>query len=63
MDREVDPNATRYTVLAIPLEDYADLDAYERMADRMLDLNWVITCLQLRDVFSFPASYLEPKQQ
>ena len=55
--RDLDPDATRYNVLAIPLSDYADLDDSEDRADRLSDLNWVVGTLRLSDVFSFPDSY------
>ena len=63
MIRDLDPNSTRYNVIAVPFSDYADLDDAEDRADRLLDLNWMVARLRLSDIFSFPDSYRSPDRK
>ena len=57
MVRDLDPKATRYNVVAIPLTDYADLDYGEVVANRVQDLSFVIGSLRLTDLLSFSTSF------
>jgi hypothetical protein len=58
MLREVDPDCDRYDAILVPFDSYDDR-AWERHADRELDLNYLIPLLRVRDlprfVFSYPS--------
>lgn len=66
--RDLDPRATRYNVIVLPLTDYADADSVEpfgidKEADSDLDLNRLIVRLRLADTLTFPFTYLDPKRK
>jgi hypothetical protein len=58
--RDVDPDASRYAAVVIPLNDYSDQDSVEDPAERMVDLHYVAVRLRLGDVAEFAASYTKP---
>ena len=55
--RDLDPEATRYNVIAIPMTDYADWDYGDNIANRVQDLSFVIGSLRLTDLLSFSMSF------
>jgi hypothetical protein len=57
MLRETDPTARRYTAVVVPANDYDLRDTVDNLADRILDLNYVIACLRLGDLPEFTGSY------
>jgi hypothetical protein len=63
--RDLDPDATRYNVIALPMTDYIDADGEEPPdvdieADRYVDLDRLIVRLRLEDVARFPFTYRDP---
>lgn len=66
--RDLDPAATRYNVIVLPLTDYEDADGLEppdidKEADRDVDLNRLIVRLRFGDILSFPFTYLDPEKK
>lgn len=65
MLREIDPNRNRFTVVALPLPDYDDVDVpityggdhWDNDFDRELDAHWLAGELALKDVWTFPWSF------
>ncbi|HWF46012.1 MAG TPA: hypothetical protein VG168_03320 [Bryobacteraceae bacterium] len=56
MLREIDPRSRKFNVIAIPLRDYADLGRFDNLANRIVDLNWIISCLRVGDIAPFTES-------
>ena len=66
--RDLDPEAKRYNVVVLPLQDYLDEDgiyppALDDEADRDIDLNRLIVRLRFKDIFDFPFTYREFNQK
>ncbi len=57
--RDLDPDAKRYNVIAIPFADYADLDFDDLQAGHVQDLNFLVGSLRLPDVWEFAESFPE----
>jgi hypothetical protein len=65
MLREIDPNRNRFTVVALPLPDYDDVDVpityggdhWDNDSDRELDAHWLAGELSLKDVRTFPWTF------
>lgn len=58
--RDLDPHATRYQTIVLPMDDYADLDGPEDIADREADLHWLINRLRWTDTWDFANSFPDP---
>jgi hypothetical protein len=56
MLREVDPRCDRYDAILVPFDSYDDR-AWERHADRDLDLNYLMPLLRVTDLPRFVLSY------
>lgn len=56
MLREVDPGAKRYAAVIIPVNEYED-DDWEDMANRIVDLHYLVPLLRYRDVIEFSGSF------
>ncbi|MDQ6664452.1 MAG: hypothetical protein M3Z23_08665 [Acidobacteriota bacterium] len=55
--RELDPHASRYQAIVLPLHDYNDDGEFDNAPDRVLDLHWAIALLRYSDLFDFPRSF------
>lgn len=55
--RDLDPDASRYQVIVLALEDFSDQDRSEDLAGRVLDLHYVIRRLKLSDIREFAGSF------
>jgi hypothetical protein len=58
--RDTDPTARRYAAVVVPANDYDLRDTPDNLADRLLDVNFVIAQLRLTDLAEFSGSYREP---
>ncbi|MCE5309768.1 MAG: hypothetical protein LLG20_19210 [Acidobacteriales bacterium] len=56
MLREVDPGARRYAAVIIPVNEYED-DDWEDLANRTVDVNYLVPLLRLGDVVEFSTSF------
>jgi hypothetical protein len=71
MLREIDPNKDRFTVVALPLPDYDDVDVpityggdhWDNDSDRELDAHWLAGELSLKDVSTFPWTFHSPTRK
>jgi hypothetical protein len=61
--RDLDPDASRYQVIVLAMEDFSDRDRSEDLADRLLDLRYVIRRLTFSDLPEFAASFPTPEKQ
>lgn len=61
--RDADPKADRYKAIVFCLDNYNDEDAYEDVADRESDLNYLLNRLRLSDLPEFAFSYHDPQRQ
>lgn len=57
MIRDLDPAATRYQVVVLPMDDYSDIDSAEDVANREADLRWLINRLRWTDILEFANSF------
>ena len=57
MLRDLDPHRNRYAAIAIPIDDYQDLDDLDDVADRTPDLSLVINRLRFSDILPFTFSF------
>ena len=55
--RDVDPGKKRYGAILIPVDDYDDGEIQEDLADRLLDLHYLVGVLKLSDISEFAGSY------
>jgi hypothetical protein len=55
--RDLDPSRSRYRAIILPVERYDDIDEFEDLADRLLDLHYCIVRLRYGDSFQFAASF------
>ncbi len=55
--RDLDPDSSRYQVIVLAMEDFSDQDRQEDLADRLLDLHYVIRRLKLSDIREFAGSF------
>ena len=60
MLREVDPHRNRYAAIVLPTNEYED-DDWENLADRTLDIYYLIPLLRVGDVYDFTMSFPEWK--
>jgi hypothetical protein len=63
MLRDADPTARAYRAIVIALDSYNDDDAFEDVADRESDLNYLAARLGWRDLAEFSGSYHDPERQ
>lgn len=59
--RELDPTATRYRAIVLPVEGYDDEDTYVDFSDYPLDANYLSPLLRWTDVPEYPLSYTTPQ--
>jgi hypothetical protein len=59
--RDTDPGARRYAAVVVPVNDYDLRDVPDHLADRLLDVNFVIAHLRVRDLTEFSGSYSSPE--
>jgi hypothetical protein len=57
MLRDVDPTARRYAAIIIPVEDYNDPEQWESLANRPIDVNFLIARLRWNDLVEFAGSH------
>ena len=57
MARDLDPDAHRYAVVLLPVDDYDDEDTGRESSDEIVDLHYAIARLRLADVLEFSASF------
>ncbi len=55
--RDLDPTRRRYQAIVLPIEDFYDEDNLEDIADRALDLRYVISRIRYSDIAEFTASF------
>jgi hypothetical protein len=55
--RDLDPSRKRYHAIILPLLNYGDIDIFEDMRDRMLDLHHCVARLRYADAFEFASSF------
>jgi hypothetical protein len=55
--RDTDPTARRYAAVVVPVNDYDLRDVPDNLADRLLDVNFVIGHLRVGDLPEFSGSY------
>jgi hypothetical protein len=61
--RDLDPDASRYQVIVLAVDDFADRDRQEDLADRLLDLHYVIRRLKFSDLWEFATSFPTPEMR
>lgn len=61
MLRAVDPDAKRYSAIVIGMNDYEDAEILEDYANRLGDLNLVVSLLGWRDIAEFSGSFHDPE--
>jgi hypothetical protein len=57
MFRDADPTRHAYSAIVIPVEDYDDVETWERHTNRETDLHYVISHLRWSDIPEFAGSY------
>jgi len=55
--RDIDPTRRRYSAIVIAMEYYEDIDRLENMANRTLDLHYVVARLRFSDILDFTSSF------
>ena len=55
--RDIDPRRDRYNAIAIPLDDYNDIDGTDDPADRQSEMWLVINRLRLTDILPYTLSF------
>jgi hypothetical protein len=55
--RDLDPSRKRYRAIIFPVDSYEDIDAFEDMADRLLDLHFCVARLRYQDIIPFAFSF------
>lgn len=55
--RDLDPHRDRYAAIAIPIEDYADPDDYEDIADRVSEMLLLVNRIRLPDIVPYTLSF------
>lgn len=55
--RDVDPHRDRYAAIVIPIEDYADPDDYEDIADRVSEMLLLVNRIRLSDILPYTLSF------
>ncbi len=58
--RDADPSRQRFRAIVIGLDHYSDQDSYDPLADRLIDLNFVVSRLGIVDVWPFASSMNDP---
>lgn len=61
--RDLDPSRKRYRAIILPLDAYGDIDAFEDLSDRMLDLHYCIARLRYTDALEFASSFRTFRQR
>ncbi len=61
--RDLDPTASRYGIVVLPLHHYNDDGEDDDLRDRILDLHWAIARLRYSDLFDFPHSFPTPSNR
>jgi hypothetical protein len=54
--RDLDPTRMRYRAIILPVEAYEDIDIFEDLGDRLLDLHFCIMRLRYSDSYEFASS-------
>jgi hypothetical protein len=60
MLREMDPEASRFQVVVVPVEGYDDEDGASDWADSVRDSRIVVFCLRAPDIWNYVASFHSP---
>ena len=60
MLRDADPARRRFAAIVLPLDEYADEDRWDRVEDRLSDLNFVVGRLRVPDCADFASSMRAP---
>ena len=61
--RDLDPDARRYQILVLGLDDFSDQDRQDDLAGRLLDLHYVVRRLRFSDIPEFAASFPTPAKR
>ncbi len=56
--RDVDPHRNRYAAIAVPIDDYNDIDPPEPSADQVSEMPLVINRLRVSDILPYTLSFL-----
>ncbi len=59
--RDIDPHRDRYAAIAIPIDDYNDIDSTDDPADRLSEMWLVINRLRLTDIVPYTLSFKSPE--
>ena len=60
MLRGADPKANKYSAVVVAMEDYEDTETLEDLANRAVDLHYLIVRLNYSDILDFARSYHDP---
>ena len=61
--RDLDPSHKKYCAIVLPVESYDDIEGFEVLSDRLLDLHYCIVRLRYSDVIPFASSYSTGRRQ
>ena len=61
--RDLDPQRNRYAAIAIPIDDFNDLDDIEDVADRVSDIRLEINRLRVTDIVPYTLSFTRWKSR
>jgi hypothetical protein len=61
--RDLDPTRNRYSAIILPVESYDDIDTFEDLGDRLLDLHYCVMRLGYRDAYEFASSFHTPRSR
>lgn len=61
--RDLDPGRKRYHAIILPFENYGDIDIFEDLLDRRLDLHYCVARLRYTDAFEFASSFRTFRQR
>jgi hypothetical protein len=61
--RDLDPTRKRYRAIILAVDSYDDIDDFEDLRDRLLDLHYCIMRLRYSDTYEFASSFHQPRKR